>query len=136
MFAGEHAKTKLAPGDETNPARQHWSIRTLRWRYVRYNNGQEELYDHDADPHEWTNLAGKPEYAATLAAHRERLLARIPKSLTNPTSAKPDAEGWKDAFLMKYPGADANHDGVLSWPEYKAYKARLDAGKTKNVPLQ
>ena len=38
------------------------SVRTERWRYSRFPDG-EELYDHDADPHEWHNLAAKPEYA-------------------------------------------------------------------------
>ena len=32
---------------------------TERWRYIRYADGSEELYDHDADPHEWTNLAAE-----------------------------------------------------------------------------
>lgn len=41
------------------------AIRTERWRYIRYADGSEELYDVQADPNEWTNLAGKPELAAT-----------------------------------------------------------------------
>ncbi len=32
------------------------------WRYIRWNDG-EELYDLQADPNEWTNLAGDPNYA-------------------------------------------------------------------------
>jgi arylsulfatase A-like enzyme len=43
--------------------RNNHAIRTERWRYIRYADGGEELYDHDADPYEWTNLAGKPEFA-------------------------------------------------------------------------
>jgi arylsulfatase A-like enzyme len=39
------------------------AVRTERWRYIRYANGDEELYDHDADPHEWTNLAKDPRLA-------------------------------------------------------------------------
>jgi len=39
------------------------SLRTHRWRYTRYANGDEELYDHHNDPMEWTNLADQPEYA-------------------------------------------------------------------------
>ncbi len=39
---------------------QNHSIRTERWRYIRYHDGTEELYDHDADPYEWTNLAVEP----------------------------------------------------------------------------
>ncbi|MEJ2086422.1 MAG: sulfatase-like hydrolase/transferase, partial [Acidobacteriota bacterium] len=33
------------------------AVRTERWRYIRYADGSEELYDHDTDPHEWDNLA-------------------------------------------------------------------------------
>lgn len=37
------------------------AVRTERWRYIRYANGDEELYDHENDPHEWTNLAKDPK---------------------------------------------------------------------------
>ena len=29
-----------------------------RWRYILYEDGTEELYDHNNDPNEYTNLAG------------------------------------------------------------------------------
>jgi choline-sulfatase len=48
-------------------------IRTERWRYIRYADGSEELYDMQADPHEWTNLAAMPEHAKILAEHRRWL---------------------------------------------------------------
>ncbi len=35
---------------------QNHAVRTDRWRYIRYNDGGEELYDHHNDPHEWMNL--------------------------------------------------------------------------------
>jgi len=44
-----------------------YAARDERWRYIRYADGSEELYDHQADPHEWTNLAAKPEHAALKA---------------------------------------------------------------------
>lgn len=36
---------------------QNFSYRTKDWRYIRYSNGQEELYNHKKDPYEWHNLA-------------------------------------------------------------------------------
>ncbi|MAI69844.1 MAG: iduronate-sulfatase and sulfatase 1 precursor [Rhodopirellula sp.] len=38
------------------------AIRSERWRYIRYEDGSEELYDHASDPNEWTNLATSPEH--------------------------------------------------------------------------
>jgi arylsulfatase A-like enzyme len=37
--------------------KQNFSYRTKNWRYIRYNNGQEELYNHQNDSYEWINLA-------------------------------------------------------------------------------
>lgn len=59
-----------APWDQpaiTTHGFQNHTIRTERWRYIRYADGGEELYDEKADPYEWTNLAMKPELAATKA---------------------------------------------------------------------
>jgi arylsulfatase A-like enzyme len=39
------------------------SVRTERWRYIRYRDGSEELYDRAADPNEFRNLAGEAKYA-------------------------------------------------------------------------
>jgi arylsulfatase A-like enzyme len=43
------------------------AVRTEGWRYIRYANGDEELYDETADPYEWINLAKDPSYAARKA---------------------------------------------------------------------
>jgi arylsulfatase A-like enzyme len=37
----------------------HDSVRTENWRYIRYADGGEELYDEERDPHEWHNLAAR-----------------------------------------------------------------------------
>ncbi len=50
-------------------------IRSERWRYIRYADGSQELYDMQNDPHEWTNLAATKEleqrYAEVIAEHRQ-----------------------------------------------------------------
>lgn len=38
------------------------SIQSERWHYIRYEDGTEELYDHQNDPYEWTNLVVKSCY--------------------------------------------------------------------------
>ena len=39
------------------------AVQTERWRYIRYRDGGQELYDHERDPNEWTNLAFIPKYS-------------------------------------------------------------------------
>jgi len=46
-----------------------------RFRYIRYVDGSEELYDHSVDPHEWTNLAGKRKFAPVIEALSQYLPA-------------------------------------------------------------
>jgi arylsulfatase A-like enzyme len=43
------------------------SITDGRYRYIRYRNGDEELYDHATDRYEWTNLAGNAKFVDTKA---------------------------------------------------------------------
>ncbi len=45
----------------------NFSLRTEQYRYTRYEDGSEELYDMIADPRQFTNLAGDPALAAVLA---------------------------------------------------------------------
>ena len=52
---------------------QHHAIRTDRWRYIRYGDGSEELYDHRVDPMEWNNLADEESHDET----RRRLQAQL-----------------------------------------------------------
>ncbi len=49
------------------------TIRTEQWRYIRYADGSEELYDEAEDFNEWRNLAGEAKHAALLAEFREQL---------------------------------------------------------------
>ena len=65
------------------------ALRNERWRYIRYADGGEELYDHDNDPNEWTNLAGRPEFAAVKAG----LAKWLPRTDTPTLSKKGKKKG-------------------------------------------
>jgi arylsulfatase A-like enzyme len=73
-------------------------VRSEDWRYIRYADGSEELYDMRKDPNEWHNLADDPEMAAVLDEHRRWLPRK---------SAKP-APGSRHRILTY-------DDGVVVW---------------------
>lgn len=49
------------------------AVRSEHWRYIRYADGSEELYDLRSDPNEWTNLAKVQGHAEVLKEHRQWL---------------------------------------------------------------
>ena len=59
----------------TTNGRNNHAIRSDRWRYIRYADGGEELYDHDNDPMEWQNLASDEKYKDIVA----ELVRHLPK---------------------------------------------------------
>jgi iduronate 2-sulfatase len=44
------------------------ALRTDRWRYIEWDEGKQgtQLYDHENDPHEYTNLTTDSQHAATV----------------------------------------------------------------------
>ena len=46
------------------------SIQTKQWRYTRWGENIEELYDHQTDPEEHINLAQSPQHQDKLAEMR------------------------------------------------------------------
>lgn len=62
------------PAITTHNQNNH-SVRTEGWRYIRYADGSEELYDREKDPNEWTNLANDSKYVGT----KRELAAWLPK---------------------------------------------------------
>lgn len=70
VYAGDRFKS--------NPADQHYAICTNRYRYILYNTGHEELYDHKKDPYEWKNLAEQAgPYQRKKKQMRERLKKKV-----------------------------------------------------------
>ncbi|HEX3657967.1 MAG TPA: sulfatase [Pirellulales bacterium] len=73
---------------------QNHAVRSEKWRYIRYADGGEELYDELQDPQEWTNLARKPEYAAT----KSELAHWLPtKNVPSPERKKKEGPNKKQA---------------------------------------
>jgi choline-sulfatase len=67
------------------------AVRTERWRYIRYHDGGEELYDCLKDPGEFKNLAADPKHAAL----KSELAQWMPKK-----SAPPQPE--RDAYSFDF----------------------------------
>jgi hypothetical protein len=55
---------------------QHDEEPSEGWRYIRFRDGTEELYDERNDPLEWATLADKPEHAPT----KEELASQLPQA--------------------------------------------------------
>ncbi|MEC9003246.1 MAG: sulfatase [Planctomycetota bacterium] len=60
----------------TTHGRKNHALRSERWRYIRYADGSEELYDHEQDPMEWKNLAQQSKYAGV----KKKLSAWFPQN--------------------------------------------------------
>ncbi|MDP4646381.1 MAG: sulfatase [Akkermansiaceae bacterium] len=85
----------------------NYAVRSNDWRYIRYRDGSEELYDHSKDPGEHTNLADSPEYAEVIAAHKKWL----PKKDVLPAGSTE----WKgDKLDQRIKDWEAN-DSVPDW---------------------
>jgi arylsulfatase A-like enzyme len=87
--------TRPWPAITTHNQGNH-AVRTERWRYIRYADGSEELYDMRADPNEWTNLASQSRYKAVLDEHRRSLPAvdRPPAPGSRFRILTRDGDGW------------------------------------------
>lgn len=76
------------------------SVRSSRWRYIRYADGAEELYDMEQDPNEWHNLASEQASAEILSEHRRWL----------PEKSRAPVPGSRDRILEYHPDS-----GVILW---------------------
>ena len=73
----EEALTVVASWKSKLPEKQHIAIRTNRYRFIKYFDGSEELYDHNKDSNEWKNLAEDKNYKEIIREMRTRLQKRM-----------------------------------------------------------
>jgi iduronate 2-sulfatase len=95
----------------TTPAVSTWqynnhAVRGLNFRYIRYRDGSEELYDHRTDPGEHRNLAHEVAYLPV----KQRLSKAIPKRNKKPSSLD---SGGQDSYGRKY--EMLREQGVPEW---------------------
>jgi arylsulfatase A-like enzyme len=88
---------RTLPAITTHNQNNH-AVRSEHWRYIRYADGSEELYDHREDPNEWKNLASDPSRASI----KKALAAWLP--VTN----APPAPGSVSRLLTQ-------ENGVWTW---------------------
>ena len=78
-------------------------VRTRDWRFIRYADGSEELYDMRNDPNEWTNLADRANSQSILAELRTML----------PQVSQQPVAGSRDRILLYDPlTKTANWEGI------------------------
>jgi len=97
--AGARANKKAASGGEPGERFFGYSLRTPRWRYTEWGDAGKhgaELYDHDRDPGELTNLADRPEHAAT----RRELAAKLASAVRASYPASGEAPAVREGLWM------------------------------------
>ena len=97
--AGTRANKKAVSGGEPGERFFGYSLRTARWRYTEWGDAGKhgaELYDHDRDPGELTNLADRPEHAAT----RRELAAKLASAVRASYPASGEAPAVREGLWM------------------------------------
>lgn len=60
-----YARTSFGPGN--------YAIVSERYRFIHYNDGSEEFYDHKNDPNEWHNEIDNQDYIDIIESHRSEI---------------------------------------------------------------
>ena len=99
---GPAAAAGKAKGKAPNRRFFGYSLRTPRWRYTEWDEGNEgrELYDHDADPRELRNLANVAAHAQTVAELSGQLRAAVKQTFPSSGTTPPLMDGlWAPLLL-------------------------------------
>jgi arylsulfatase A-like enzyme len=99
------ATSRERPAITTHNPDNH-GVRSEDWRYIRYADGSEELYDMTNDPGEFNNLAGQEEYHEVIAAHRRWM----------PSTSAPHAPG-SHSRILTYENGEATWEGKRIPPD-------------------
>ena len=83
----------------TTYARGNHTLRSERYRYLRFEDGSEELYDHEVDPNEWTNLASRKKLVPLLERFRRELPAK--EAPYHPAVRKGAVNAWFESHLAR-----------------------------------
>ena len=59
------------------------AVRNSRWRYIRYADGTEELYDHSNDINEWNNVASNYKNDKVIKSLRKWLPVEEKQQISN-----------------------------------------------------
>ena len=101
--AGNATKKKQTATDAGSSRLFGYSIRTQRFRYTEWDAGRagRELYDHQSDPRELTNLAEHPDHAATVTELTALLKQAVESTLPASGQTPEVREGLWAPLLLK-----------------------------------
>ena len=102
---------------------REYAVFNRDWRYIRYGEDGEELYNLREDPNEWNNVASEPRYAEVMAELRKS----APENFVSPEvklNARKDLVIEGDTF--RWEKGNGNYKPT---PKYRPYSQDLKAGK-------
>ena len=105
-------------------------MQTERFRYIRYEDGSEELYDHHNDPHEWTNQCHNPEFSEL----KDKLKAAVldfQETDLDVNTDKSSAEKMETSKLEKSVHLSSNASTALRGPTTEYEIRQWASGKEK-----
>ncbi len=79
----------------TTHGRNNHAVRSEGWRYIRYADESEELYDEAADPYEWNNLAASSDQQVRKAELAKYLPTKNVPDVSDEAGNKPERKAAK-----------------------------------------